>query len=166
MQEVIEGLLPVIKTCIDEDYFLDVRRATTHVMYQVLRISGSTLTDEERTKLIKVLSKRMDDSSNTIRLAILPAVAMFFTTMPSSFSDSEVKDFLTFLVVHMDDEHPHIQEGACQAMEVCASKKPNVVFEVLSGVGNNHKSPQYLDRVLLAAGRAKRNITPRQLCTN
>jgi hypothetical protein len=44
MQEVIEGLLPVIKTCIDEDYFLDVRRATTHVMYQVLRISGSTLT--------------------------------------------------------------------------------------------------------------------------
>jgi hypothetical protein len=59
-----------------------------------------------------------------------------------------------------------MQEGACQAMEACASKKPNVVFEVLSGVGNNHKSPQYLDRVLLVAGRAKRNITPRQLCTN
>jgi hypothetical protein len=53
--------------------------------------------DEERTKLIKVLSKRMDDSSNTIRLAILPAVAMFFTTMPSSFSDSEVSAFISYI---------------------------------------------------------------------
>jgi hypothetical protein len=47
-------------------------------------------TDEERMKLIEVLTKRMDDSSNLIRRAILPAVAMFFTTMPSTFSDSEV----------------------------------------------------------------------------
>ena len=39
----------------------------------------------------------MDDSSNTIRLAILPAVAMFFTTMPSSFSDSEVSAFISYI---------------------------------------------------------------------
>lgn len=46
MQEIMktsEGLLPVVKTCIDEDYFLDVRRATTHVMYQFLRIYGPML---------------------------------------------------------------------------------------------------------------------------
>lgn len=47
MQEIMkmpEGdLLPVLKTCIDEDYFLDVRRASTHVMYQFLRISGPIL---------------------------------------------------------------------------------------------------------------------------
>jgi len=52
-------------------------------------------TGEQRTKLIKVLTKRMDDSSNTIRLAILPSVAMFFTTMPSTFSDSEVNAFVS-----------------------------------------------------------------------
>ena len=39
-----EGFLPVVKTCLDEDYFLDVRRATTHVMYQYIRIAGSILT--------------------------------------------------------------------------------------------------------------------------
>ncbi|KAG0623087.1 hypothetical protein M758_3G148000 [Ceratodon purpureus] len=100
MQEILkmpEGFLAVLKTCIDEDYFLDVRRATTHVMYQFLRVAGSILTDEERCKLIKVLSKRMDDSSNTIRLAILPAVAMFFVTMPPSFSDSEVTAFTSYI---------------------------------------------------------------------
>lgn len=43
MQEIMkmpEGILPVIKTCINEDHFLDVRRATAHVMYQFLRITG------------------------------------------------------------------------------------------------------------------------------
>lgn len=46
MQEILnmpEGFLPVVKTCIDEDYFLDVRRAATHVMYHLIRISGPTL---------------------------------------------------------------------------------------------------------------------------
>jgi len=52
-------------------------------------------TGEQRTKLIKVLTKRMDDSSNTIRLAILPSVAVFFSTMPSTFSDSEVSAFVS-----------------------------------------------------------------------
>lgn len=46
MQEIMDipkGLLPIIKTCIDEDYFLDVRRATTHVMYQIFRVFGPIL---------------------------------------------------------------------------------------------------------------------------
>jgi hypothetical protein len=46
MQEILqvpEGLLPVVTTCIDEEDSLDVRRASTHVMYQILRISGPIL---------------------------------------------------------------------------------------------------------------------------
>ncbi|KAG0598151.1 hypothetical protein M758_12G050400 [Ceratodon purpureus] len=151
MQEIMqmpEGLLPVVMKCIDEDYFLDVRRATTHVMYQILRVSGLILSDEERTELIKVLMKRVDDSSNLIRRAILPAVAMFFTTMPSTFSDSQVRDFLSFLVVHMNDEHPQIQEGVCKVMEACAVKKPEIVEEVLCSVREHQRSPQHIDRVL------------------
>ena len=44
IMEMPEGLIPVIRTCIDEDYFLDVRRATTHVLYQFLRHFGTILT--------------------------------------------------------------------------------------------------------------------------
>ncbi|XP_024357132.1 uncharacterized protein [Physcomitrium patens] len=144
MEEIMklpEGFLPVIKNCLDEDYFLDVRRATTHVMYQFLRVGGLILSDEERSKIIKLLSKRMDDSSNIIRRCILPAVEMFFTTMPFSFSDSEVKDFLLLLVVHMDDENPQIQEGVCKAMQACALKKPKIVKEVSCGACGHRKNP-------------------------
>lgn len=96
MQEFMktsEGLLFVLKTCVDEDSCHDVRRASTHVMYQFLRIAGPILSDEERLELIRVLSKRMKDSSKLIRRALLPVVEMFFTSnsiMPSNFSDSEV----------------------------------------------------------------------------
>lgn len=47
MKEVLgiqEGFLPVVKTCLDEDYFQDVRRVTTHVIFQFLRITGHVLT--------------------------------------------------------------------------------------------------------------------------
>ena len=33
IMEMPEGLIPVIRTCIDDDYFLDVRRATGNVFY-------------------------------------------------------------------------------------------------------------------------------------
>jgi hypothetical protein len=32
----------------------------------------------------------MDDSNDNVRIGILPAIIAFFTTMPSSFNDSEV----------------------------------------------------------------------------
>jgi len=38
-----DGLLFVLKTCTDEDSYHDVRRASTHVMYQFLRIAGPIL---------------------------------------------------------------------------------------------------------------------------
>ena len=50
-------------------------------------------------------------------------------------------------------------------MEACAIIKPDAVMDILSSVGNNYKSPEYLDRVLLAAGRAKRNFAPHLSCT-
>ncbi|XP_024382362.1 uncharacterized protein [Physcomitrium patens] len=169
MQEILnmpEGFLPVVKTCIDEDYFLDVRRAATHVMYHLIRISGPTLNTEERTKLIKVLMKRVDDSSNTIRIAILPAVAMFFTTMPSSFCDSEVKGFVSFLVAHIDDVIPSIQEGISQAVEACALKKPDLVIDFLSTVAINQRSSQYIEGLLRLANHVKRNFPLDPLCKN
>ncbi len=46
--------------------------------------------DEERNDLVKNLRKRMDDSNDNVRIGILPAIIAFFTTMPSSFNDSEV----------------------------------------------------------------------------
>lgn len=58
MEEIMklpEGFLPVIKNCLDEDYFLDVRRATSHVMYQFLRVGGLILSGNEAHKIVLLL---------------------------------------------------------------------------------------------------------------
>jgi len=63
MQEIMntsEGLLPVVKTCIDEDYFLDVRRATTHVMFQFLRVYGPMLSGKFSPEAETLLATSVD----------------------------------------------------------------------------------------------------------
>ncbi|CAK9207159.1 unnamed protein product [Sphagnum troendelagicum] len=90
VMQMPQGFMAVAKSCLDEDYFLDIRLVTAHVVHQFLRIAGNILTDEERSDLVKNLRKRMDDSNDNVRIGILPAIIAFFTTMPSSFNDFEV----------------------------------------------------------------------------
>lgn len=54
-------------------------------------------TDAQRSAVSVELQKRMEDSSDAVRIGILPAIAAFFETMPASSSDEVVSARLSGL---------------------------------------------------------------------
>lgn len=84
MQEIMqmpEGLLPVVMKCIDEDYFLDVRRATTHVMYQILRVSGLILSGSFLMSWFSTTSLSLISKYSVFLISDLLAVQVGFITI-------------------------------------------------------------------------------------
>jgi hypothetical protein len=55
------------------------------------------VTDEQRSAISTQLQKRMEDSSDAVRIGILPAIATFFETMPAAYEDEAVSVHTGFL---------------------------------------------------------------------
>ncbi|CAM6096313.1 unnamed protein product [Calypogeia fissa] len=149
-----KGMLGVIISCLDEDYYVDTRRVTCHVMQHLIRIAGLALEDAHRSAVSTELQKRMEDSSDAVRIGILPAIATFFETMPTSYSDEAVKGFLNNLIVHMDDTSPQIQDAVCMAMESCIGQRPKLVIEVATIFRSRHRSTSRCDHLIALATTA------------
>lgn len=52
------------------------------------------MADVQRSTVSVELQKRMEDSSDAVRIGILPAIATSFETMPATFSDEAVSAFV------------------------------------------------------------------------
>jgi hypothetical protein len=52
VMQMPQGFMAVAKSCLDEDYFLDIRLVTAHVMHQFLRIAGNILTGMQPKLLV------------------------------------------------------------------------------------------------------------------
>ncbi|KAJ7555166.1 hypothetical protein O6H91_05G024700 [Diphasiastrum complanatum] len=141
-------LIPVATSCLEEDFYVDTRHVTSHVFDNVLQIAGNVLNDEQRVSLSYVLQKRLDDSSDIVRLGVLRTIHTFFYTMPECSNNQQVENFLRNVLVHMDDSNAEIQEAVCQAVEACAYKKPDVVISLLESVGGHHQTQKFCDHLL------------------
>lgn len=71
-------MLGVVISCLEEDYYVDTRRVTCHVMQHLIRIAGLAIEDGDRNKVSTELQLRLEDSSDAVRIGILPAIATFF----------------------------------------------------------------------------------------
>ncbi|XP_002970051.2 dynein assembly factor 5, axonemal isoform X2 [Selaginella moellendorffii] len=144
--------LPVVISCLEEDFYVDTRRVTCHVMENIIRIAGNSLRDDYRVKIGAVLQKRLDDSNDGVRLGILRSLSLFLSTLPPAYPGTELKSCLSSLVLHMDDQNQQIKESVCKAVEVCAVKRPALVVEIVTEVRSKHQSSQYCDYLLTVAG--------------
>ncbi|KAH7292366.1 hypothetical protein KP509_29G064800 [Ceratopteris richardii] len=143
-----DQVLPVVLSCLEEDYYVDVRIVTCHVLQELLRISGNSLTDKQRGDVQKALQKRLDDSSDGVRLRILPAISLFFRTMPSSYSDASIRSFAANILVHMDDSNVEIRESVFKALQVCTSLRPAILEDLIKSKRDQHEKTEYCDRLL------------------
>eukprot|EP00898_Chlorokybus_atmophyticus_P003699 jgi/Chlat1/432/Chrsp103S00944 len=154
-----EQVLPVLTSCMEEDFYADTRRASCHAMEQLLLVAGAVLTDEQRRAIYPELLKRMDDSSDAIRLLATACVYAFLQGMPAAYDDTNTRYLLNGFLVHMDDRDPNIQQAVCQAVTVAAEKKPVLVAGAVNAVKSKHRTSKYCDQLLAACAA----VQPEQL---
>lgn len=59
VMQMPQGFMAVAKSCLDEDYFLDIRLVTAHVVHQFLRIAGNILTGMQPKLLLSLPNSRL-----------------------------------------------------------------------------------------------------------
>ena len=81
--------LPLLVQSMDEDWYVDTRKVACCAMEAFLRVCGPQISDEMRRSIYPELNKRMDDSSNDVRVATAAAVAAFAKhALPETYCDT------------------------------------------------------------------------------
>lgn len=145
-----DSLLPMMFQSLEEEYFVDTRLAACSGVYHLLLSVGDTLTCEQCRMIYPELLKRLDDSSNTVRVNICQALNALVQSMGPLLDDDNVAYFINGMLIHMDDVDSTVQEAVCSVLESAAVHKPVVVKEVVGKAQHLHRSSTYTDRVLSA----------------
>lgn len=135
-----QQLLLVVTACLEEDYSTDTRRVSCCVIEHIVRKVGSVLDDVQITVVSKSLQKRLDDSSDAVRLGILPAISNFLSVASSSARNIDIKGFLSNLILHMDDPNEQIQEAVYAVIENYTLQRPELVLEVVKSARERHQN--------------------------
>lgn len=145
-----ESLLPMMFQSLEEEYFVDTRLAACSGVNHLLLSAGDTLTCEQCRLIYPELLKRLDDSSNTVRVDICQALTTLVQSMDSLLDDDNVTYFTNGMLIHMDDVDSTVQEAVCSVLECAAVHKPMVVKEVVGKAQHLHRSSTFTSRVLSA----------------
>lgn len=73
-----KDLLPVLKSCLDDDWAPDLRFATCQLMEKILVSLNQDLDSEQLRELYPTLLQRLDDAQDLIRIEITKAFSAFF----------------------------------------------------------------------------------------
>lgn len=152
LQAMLAGdrLLPMIFQSLEEEYFVDTRLAACSGVFHLLLSAGDSLTCEQCRMIYPELLKRLDDSSNTVRVNICQALTTLVQSMGPLLDDDNVTYFINGMLIHMDDVDSAVQEAVCNVLESAAVYKPVVVKEVVGKAQHLHCSSTYTGRVLSA----------------
>jgi dynein assembly factor 5 len=148
-------LLPPVLGCMEEDWFPDLRHSACYCLEQLLLACGPGLGAEQRRAVYPELLKRLDDSSDRVRLAACGALVALVAGMPGDYCDTNSGYLAAGVAIHMDDGEAEVQEAACAVMEALAGVKPGVVAAEVGRVAARFRSKHYCERVLAACAAAQ-----------
>ncbi|GAB4823764.1 hypothetical protein N2152v2_010810 [Parachlorella kessleri] len=145
-------MMRLLYQCLEEDYMSDTRMTACTALQHLLGSVGPSLSAEELRRALQELKKRLDDSSNAIRIAACATLATYLSyCLPAAQLDSSgIAQLASSLLLHMDDPDPAVQEAACAVLVVVAQAAPAIVKELASSAARVHRSRAFLDRVLSA----------------
>lgn len=151
---VLVELLPSLRTCLD-DYDSSSRELALADLALVFRKLKS-LDRDSINDTYPALLKRLDDSSDTIRVASCGAATDFFKLASGALSaGGTALEYTTEqLLVHLDDSDPTIQEAVFEALraliENVTPSQSSFLENKIKAVKTSHRNPAaYCDKLLL-----------------
>ncbi|CAM9588368.1 unnamed protein product [Ectocarpus sp. 6 AP-2014] len=143
-----EQVLPVLKTNL-EDHEATTRQITCLSLEMMFRMIPGALGDEPVRLIYPELLKRLDDSNDTVRMAVCGTIAAFLrATAPQNVRGTVLQYMSEQLLVHLDDQDEAMQRAVFAVMEVAAAIDPKTVEKLASEARSSHRTPSYCDRLV------------------
>eukprot|EP00741_Cyanophora_paradoxa_P002686 tig00000615_g2606.t1 len=86
--EVFGEMLPVLNSCLEDDYDPDTRFLTCGAFRHLFTLLGHSITEDEIRLIYPELLKRLDDSNDRIRIELCKAFQVFAKALPANWSSS------------------------------------------------------------------------------
>nr|XP_061805725.1 dynein axonemal assembly factor 5-like [Nerophis lumbriciformis] len=148
---VEEKLTPQVLSSLDEDSQM-ARLLACRSLSTILRLVGSSLTEEVLNKIYPELLKRLDDSSEGVRHEALRALSFWLSGLDANYNTQLCVAHLRFLfqqlLLHMDDPDNSVQEQVLEVLKAGSSVLPHVLKEEVEAVRDKHRTHQHCDRLL------------------
>eukprot|EP00742_Colponemidia_sp_Colp-10_P006952 GILJ01007461.1.p1 GENE.GILJ01007461.1~~GILJ01007461.1.p1 ORF type:complete len:843 (-),score=129.06 GILJ01007461.1:37-2523(-) len=144
----MDQLLPVIKSCMDDDWAPDLRFAVCRLVDRMLTVMKGVITDDQLRDLYPELLKRLDDSNDGIRMEAARAMLSFFSCLPSDWSPSLFQYIVKTLFVHLDDPSEQIEACMIELLRAAAKHNPQLFIEEGVNALAKHRHPRRCEEVL------------------
>ncbi|XP_038066344.1 dynein assembly factor 5, axonemal-like isoform X2 [Patiria miniata] len=139
-------------TSLLEDDSRSTRLITCRVFRKILALCGATFDPDRLHTMYMELLKRMDDSSDEIRVAVAKTFQTFFQCFPADYDRvlyrAHLETLYRGLLVHMDDPDPNIQQAVLDILKQAAPLHPKLLQEEVETVRHKHRSFLLCDELL------------------
>ena len=113
---------------------------------------GQQLPGPQLAALQPDLLKRLDDSSNRVRVAACAALQPWVLAAAEGLPEGNAAALASSLLLHMDDPDDDVAEAVCAVLEQLAAARPAMVRPLAQAAAAQHTRRSLLDRVLAACG--------------
>ncbi|PRW39200.1 dynein assembly factor axonemal [Chlorella sorokiniana] len=154
------GLLHSVASCLDEDYEPDTRHLACHTVQLLLEAVGPHLPPAQLAALQPELMRRLDDSSNRVRIAACGALQAWLSSLAvaaasgrsgeGGLADADAFSLASSMLIHLDDGDDEVACAACAVLEQVAVVRPGTVRPLAEAAVAQPAREPLLQRVLAA----------------
>ncbi|XP_057317290.1 dynein axonemal assembly factor 5-like isoform X2 [Hydractinia symbiolongicarpus] len=151
LRECYNELHTQLITCLD-DFSETTRLVTVKVLLKLLIVCKAAMQVEQLHVIYPELLKRMDDSSNEVRIVTCKAFSAYFSALPEDYDRDFFKAHLEFiyktLLIHLDDPDETVQKCVTQCLQDGAHLHPGLLKQEVEDVALKHRSRKFCDELI------------------
>ncbi|RXN35484.1 dynein assembly factor axonemal [Labeo rohita] len=148
---VEETLSTQLISALEEDSKL-ARLLACRSLHSLLRLTTQRLSTDSLNKIYPELLKRVDDSSEDVRVEALKSLSTWFSSLGKNYDTQSCRPHLEFLfqqlLLYMDDPDTKIQDSVLEVLKVASAVDRGLLQQQTEAVREKQRSHEYCDKLL------------------
>lgn len=148
---VEETLSTQLISALEEDSKL-ARLLACRSLHALLKLTTQRLNTDSLNKIYPELLKRVDDSSEDVRVEALKSLSTWFSSLGRNYDTQSCRPHLEFLfqqlLLYMDDPDTKIQDSVLEVLKVGSEVDGGLLQQQTEAVREKQRSPEYCDQLL------------------
>ncbi|XP_059416461.1 dynein axonemal assembly factor 5-like [Carassius carassius] len=148
---VEETLSTQLISALEEDSKL-ARLLACRSLHALLKLTTQRLNTDSLNKIYPELLKRVDDSSEDVRVEALMSLSTWFSSLGRNYDTQSCRPHLEFLfqqlLLYMDDPDTKIQDSVLEVLKVGSEVDGGLLQQQTEAVREKQRSPEYCDQLL------------------
>uniref|UniRef100_A0A8C1HUQ8 Dynein axonemal assembly factor 5 n=1 Tax=Cyprinus carpio carpio TaxID=630221 RepID=A0A8C1HUQ8_CYPCA len=148
---VEETLSTQLISALEEDSKL-ARLLACRSLHSLLKLTTQRLNTDSLNKIYPELLKRVDDSSEDVRVEALKSLSTWFSSLGKNYDTQSCRPHLEFLfqqlLLYMDDPDTKIQDSVLEVLKVASEVDGGLLQQQTEAVREKQRSPEYCDKLL------------------